>query len=490
MEVAFFRTLVKDMDARIQAPVEDQNGEKCALIKVSSNLDGLKFESPALGVTKQQVMSGETWVYVPAGSKTITVLCNKFPPLRNYAYPVTIESAVVYEMRIVGHGGGQMEVQDAGGNFLTMAIKPQNAIVRIDGVLQNGDASGDYSFFLEYGNHNYSVEAAGYVESSGTIHIGDETEHLDISLESKLASLSLSCETEGAQLYVDNQIRGTNSCSLNLPAGVHLIEAKKDGYQSKIQKISLSEKDNKKLVIQPLTPMYSSLVLNYKPNNSDVYIDGEYVGKTPGVFKKVLSGTRKVVIKKDGYEDYISETVLKEGESVKLNGTLNKAESKENKKESKESNTRNSVVKREVSIKKANDGALNFSMNGVDYKCKGNGDGTYCLTYFSRNAKDVIIPHMVTSGNDTYVISEIDVYRSGDTYSVVNLSVDEGIKVIGNYCFNEFTQLRKIKMPKSIVKLGKNAFGSVKSKIGGAVIVECTKKDLYQAMCSGSKYEF
>lgn len=45
------------------------------------------------------------------------------------------------------------------------------------------------------------------------------------------------------------------------------------------------------------------------------------------------------------------------------------------------------------------------------------------------------------------------------------LTVPDGVREIGDYAFNQCWQLRKIKIPKSVVKIGKEAFFNIKSEV-------------------------
>ena len=66
ISVKSFRVVTDDMTARVTNPVTDQNGDKCALIKVRTSQKGFVFEGDMLGITKTQQEIGEIWVYVPA----------------------------------------------------------------------------------------------------------------------------------------------------------------------------------------------------------------------------------------------------------------------------------------------------------------------------------------------------------------------------------------------------------------------------------------
>lgn len=63
----------KDLTANKAATiVEDQNGDKCALIRVQTTQKGFHFDVGSLGVQKvEDQHPGEIWVYVPQGVRHI-----------------------------------------------------------------------------------------------------------------------------------------------------------------------------------------------------------------------------------------------------------------------------------------------------------------------------------------------------------------------------------------------------------------------------------
>lgn len=68
--VASFRQLPTDVSAFIDA-VRDLNGEACALLKVVAPAD-FAFSSP-LGIVERRDKVGEIWLFLPKGTKTITL---------------------------------------------------------------------------------------------------------------------------------------------------------------------------------------------------------------------------------------------------------------------------------------------------------------------------------------------------------------------------------------------------------------------------------
>lgn len=207
LDVKSFRLLPTDMDARIQAPVEDQNGEKCALIKVVSNVRGLVFESPAMGIVKQEVNKGEIWVYVPAGSRSVTVLHNDYPTFRNFMYPVKIESSMVYEMNITGHREGE-SAGASNAQMMTLNIQPATASLYIDEEEMPVE-NGLFTSMMPKGSHTYRIEAKDYESTSGTVDLGDQQWVRSIQLKEKFGFINVTTYPEAdANVYINDKLVG------------------------------------------------------------------------------------------------------------------------------------------------------------------------------------------------------------------------------------------------------------------------------------------
>ena len=98
LSVKSFQKLDNDLSARGGEGRMDQNGDKCAIIKVVTNEKGFVFEPDALGLVGSVQKIGEIWLYVPYGARRLTIRHAQLGVLRNYAYPERIEKACVYEL--------------------------------------------------------------------------------------------------------------------------------------------------------------------------------------------------------------------------------------------------------------------------------------------------------------------------------------------------------------------------------------------------------
>lgn len=99
ISVKTFRALPTDMTASsLEGKRIDQNGDVAALIKVVTTQTGFTFEGGTLGIVDTKQRNGEIWVWVPRASRKITILHQQLGVLRDYRFPVDIESERTYEM--------------------------------------------------------------------------------------------------------------------------------------------------------------------------------------------------------------------------------------------------------------------------------------------------------------------------------------------------------------------------------------------------------
>ena len=322
LTVKSFKMAEGDLTAQTQ-PRKDLNDRNCALIKVGIALDGVKFDGSIMGEPVQKL--GEYLVYMPKGVSMLQVLHRNYTPLmvNFYDYGVgKVESGMTYTLTL-SKPSGSTEPVDAGGNFYALTVNPKNAVVTIDGNQQTVSTDGAYSAMLPYGSHTYKVEAGGYISKSGsfTISSSDMTP-INVSLVSAMASVSVTCPTPAVSLYVDKKSVGVAPWTGSLKEGMHLIEAKKEGYRSQQRTINLSQQQKLDVAFTELTAIQGNLSVNYKPFGADVYVDGKKVGQTPRVFNGLLVGSHKVEIKKDGYGTDSKTVNILEGQTATLSGML------------------------------------------------------------------------------------------------------------------------------------------------------------------------
>lgn len=199
-KVTGFRVLSNDVSAFI-TPVRDLNNEACALLKVVARQD-FAFSSP-LGIVKRKDEVGEIWLYLPKGTRRITIKHPRWGVLRNYRLPLALESHVAYEMTISEPRIPMAYEHDT--VILTKTIVDTVAVKRKRPQLpmtfhalftlsmhQNGPSWGVMlaamrrhgmfvhvsSDFRSIGNTRFTCDEEGYIDDSGTMpYYTGETRH-------------------------------------------------------------------------------------------------------------------------------------------------------------------------------------------------------------------------------------------------------------------------------------------------------------------------
>ena len=102
ISVESFEPAPTDLAANLKGTMRsDQNGNTCALIRIQTTQKGFSFEVGSLGVWDvDDNKVGEVWVWVPAGVKRISIRHQQLGTLENYKFPVNIEKAKTYVMKL------------------------------------------------------------------------------------------------------------------------------------------------------------------------------------------------------------------------------------------------------------------------------------------------------------------------------------------------------------------------------------------------------
>lgn len=250
IRVTSFKELPEDMSARIIAPKKDFNGKLSAIVKLVTSEKGFVVDNGVLGVvgTKEEV--GELWIYLPEGTKRITLKHPTLGVLRNYFFPQSLQEATVYEVRIKTPTPAYtapvaVEQNNTSTQYVVLNYTPADLDVElyIDGTNYIPGSGGSISTKLSSGQHSYKLVAPKYITKTGVIEILDEKVTLDLALEAvslkepvrAFGSLDISSgNISGASIYIDGVKNSATTPDVisNLPAGDHIITLVKDGYKS------------------------------------------------------------------------------------------------------------------------------------------------------------------------------------------------------------------------------------------------------------------
>lgn len=120
---------------------EDNTGEACAVLRVRMPDNGFEVE-PNLGVVRKETKTGEVLLWIPVGTKRLTIRHYGVMPLAGYEIPFRLEPKVTYdaEVEIVeyskGNSGRSYEERDLhvfiGAGYNVMAISGPSAMIGLE----------------------------------------------------------------------------------------------------------------------------------------------------------------------------------------------------------------------------------------------------------------------------------------------------------------------------------------------------------------------
>ena len=100
LEVTFFELLPYDMTARSTSGKMDQNGKRCALVRVTTTDKSVSFEGGSLGIVATDPKPGEIWVWLPAHSRRITIAHPESEPLYYDFDNIELEEGCTYRLKL------------------------------------------------------------------------------------------------------------------------------------------------------------------------------------------------------------------------------------------------------------------------------------------------------------------------------------------------------------------------------------------------------
>ena len=282
--VESFRYDETDLDANLEGTiVYDQNGEKCALIKVRSTpyADGFTFDVGSLGIMKTVTKDTETWVYVPHGVRKISIHHKQLGFLEGYDLGMSVKKASTYILSLrVGRVQTIVEEQLM-KQFLMFRLNPKDAVVEVAGEPWIPNADGVCRKMLSYGTYDYRVEAKDYHIEVGkvTLNNADETKVIEVDLRPAYGWIEVKGigDLTDAVVYVDDEMIGRAPIKTDkLSSGRHSVRIVKDLFRAHIEDVIVS--DNQTVSLSPtLIGEFSNVSITTK-SGAEIWVDGELKG--------------------------------------------------------------------------------------------------------------------------------------------------------------------------------------------------------------------
>ena len=296
--VRIFAPAPTDLSA-IQYEHLDVNDEKCAIIKVRTDLRNLTFDSGKNLAKDVEFKNGEYWLYVSPREKRITIIKEGFITL-HHSIAIPIRPSRVYIFEITNK-----EKESATTGTMIINTEPPGAFITVKEL--SGIKIITPATLQNYPAFPYTVtiskERYVSIDTILTIHPNEEITHL-LSLSPKWGDLIITVDPLDAEVYIDDEFFGIGyqeliSSESGLDIGTHKISVIKNKYYSEEQTINIIHGKNETLEFS-LKPKKGFLSIEVNPATATLFVDGNKIAGLP--YRDSLQvGFYEIYIENDGY---------------------------------------------------------------------------------------------------------------------------------------------------------------------------------------------
>jgi len=285
---------------------KDVNDDKCAIIKVYTNLDNLYFET-RLGIEGDIVnKTGEFWIYVSPKEKQLKIIKEGYIPLE-YSIPVIVEESKVYKLTLTGSGNNfQPSSSSKLTEYVVFETEPSGAQIYIN---KQPRGTTPLTIPMIEGNYTCKITMPLFqeenfelnVKSGNTLRISKVLTEMDI-----YGNINIRTDL-GTDIYIDKQKVGTETYSGRLIEGLHIITIEKENYKSYKKDLLIVANKNYE-IDQVLEPKLGVISVQSEPLGASIFIDGDFKGTTPKFVRDIMCGEHHITIEKEGFSS-VSENI-------------------------------------------------------------------------------------------------------------------------------------------------------------------------------------
>jgi len=302
------------------------NGEKCALVKIRTDLSGLKFNANIGVVGDVQKKDGDYWVYVSPGEQRMKFIKEGFIS-KSYNFPEPIEGSAVYVLKLTNTDNKSLLDEDLVKVMFRFNIN-KVYISRNNGapVHSMGKVA---EFKLPAGNHSFTFSKNGYQELKKEYTI-DKEEVFEVQLvegnsETPLdlpGIVTINSKPSGADVYLNSQKIGATPFVDQVIAGDYELTLKKDQYASYVGSFSIDEGETKELPQIKLNRITGEINISSNAQGAIVFINGKEVGKSPLEDYEINEGEHSIKLEHPDFHTQEKVVQLKIGENKELSFEL------------------------------------------------------------------------------------------------------------------------------------------------------------------------
>ena len=312
ISVASFSLDENDLTANTEGTIVlDQNGEKCALIKVETTQTGFTFDVGSLSICKTEQHPGEIWLYVPYGVNRITISHPVLGILRDHDLGMSVQRARTYILKLTTDRVVTNVIDDSQKQMLVLNVSPPNAEISISGIRETPDINGQLRKELSFGSYSYRITADKYHPVEGIITINDPiNQHvLNVSLKQAFGYLSIQLVDNNSEteVFINKKKYTFPFNRIPLESGKYEVQILRPLYKPYTTTIQISDSLN--TTIRPILDENFAQVTVNTTKTASIWIDNEYKGV--GTWKGPLElGKHRIESRQESHTTTIKEVQI------------------------------------------------------------------------------------------------------------------------------------------------------------------------------------
>lgn len=314
---------LKQIKASAEASTrKDLNDKTCGLLRIKMDEEGAQFSGNLVGDVVYK--NGEYLLYMSSGSKRISIKHPNYLPITVLFSEFGINklaSGEEYKMATKLHKEKQKSDPKKRG-IVQFRITPSSAVLAIDNQPEASADSGNYTVSLPIGTHYYSVTYDDFTIDNQAVKVEKQPKTVEVDLTEFCPWLNIKSQDTDADIYINDEWRTTGNWSGLVAPGEYTIQARKEGFRTLSQTVTLQENEQFTVDFEQMKPIVGSLKVDYEPRNAEVFLDGEKVGVTPLSLDKVKPGRHKLEVKKEFCKDVSKNIIITEEQELEVKGKM------------------------------------------------------------------------------------------------------------------------------------------------------------------------
>lgn len=319
LNVESFVAKTNDITARTQ-PRQDINGNDCALVKVRLAAENASFSGNVVGDVAYD--KSEYFVYMPLGSKRLTIKLDGYLPLdvSFSGYGInSLEEKTVYVLTLSGvTGTQQLEAPKTKTGWIILDSEPSGASVYINEEFVGNTPLSNYK--QAYGTYQYRLESLNYHPATGTIELNSGKFEQKVVLKPAFGSISVKSSIAGAKIVLDGKQTGkqTPTTLTEIPSGKHTITLQMDKYAPRQQEVIVEDGQTAN-VSMTLDARFARITINTL-DGAEIYSNGKLMGKGH-ILEDMMEGYYDLEARLDHHKSVTKQIQVVAGQSQDI--TLN-----------------------------------------------------------------------------------------------------------------------------------------------------------------------